>query len=274
MFVPFGGVSLERAPFVRTRTEQGAFVPTRSFAPKVSAVETATAPNTLSSPPSSPVTEPEPGDPLAVERAALQEEQQRVKAALAAEIAEVRATEKASSAALIRAADALEDLHTGLLENFRSQAADVVVAAAIHIAGEGLKVQPELLDALLSEAIQALGMNELVLHVSVADEPRIRSAFESRPERRRTDRRVDASGEPSPDRRVSTAPYDGPERRGGAERRTQPDRRSTTPQRVTVIADPAITGGCVVQGPTGRIDASLGTAAAALIACSAQWKGG
>ena len=133
-------------------------------------------------------------------------------------------------------------------------------------------MQPELLDALLSEAIQALGMNELVLHVSVADEPRIRSAFESRPERRRTDRRVDASGEPSPDRRVSTAPYDGPERRGGEERRTGPDRRSTS-QRVTVIADPTITGGCVVQGPTGRIDASLGTAAAALIACSAQWKG-
>lgn len=264
MFVPFGGVSRERAPFVRTRTEQGAFVPTRSLTIKA---PTPTVPQAV--PPTAMEAPPELADPLAVERAALQEEQQRVKAALAVEIAEVRATEKASSAALIRAADALEALHIGLLENFRAQAADVVVATAIHIAGEGLKVQPELLDALLSDAIQALGMNELVLHVSVADEPRIRSAFESRPERRRTD----ASGEPSPDRRVSSAPYDGPERRGGEERRKRPDRRSTTPQRVTVIADPAITGGCVVQGPTGRIDASLGTAAAALIACSAQWKG-
>ena len=67
MFVPFGGVSPERAPFVRTRTEQGAFVPTRSFASKVTAAETATGAHIVSS----TVIEPEPADPLAVERAAL-----------------------------------------------------------------------------------------------------------------------------------------------------------------------------------------------------------
>ena len=274
MFVPLAYTPVS-ATFVPMRRSSNTFVGT---------VATAAAPLT---PPAVPVvvpivaaavvvSEPTSPGPLELEIERLTVEHAREIASLKAEIRRERAEEQMVTGALSRAIDALEVLHTRLLTDFRSQAADVVVAAAVHIAGQGLRVQPELLDALLSEAISSLGMNDLVLRVSPEDEPRIRAAFELRHDRRaqeRPDRREGPDGEPNADRRVNTAPYPGEERRSAEDRRGQTrPRRATPAPRITIVADETVSAGCIVQGPTGSIDASLATAAAALEACSAQWK--
>lgn len=49
-------------------------------------------------------------------------------------------------------------------------------------------------------------------------------------------------------------------------------RRAVADSGVVVVEDPTVDGGCICEGPSGRIDASVGCAVAAVAAVLEQWK--
>lgn len=128
-----------------------------------------------------------------------------------------------ASALLKKAAEELERAHVRALDELRHGAADLILEAARRIAGEALRVQPALLDALVDEAVDALGTQGLLLKVAPEDVERVESVLKGH-------------------------------------------------GRLTVEADPNIEGGCVASSPAGRIDATLGTAFAAIETIVHCWR--
>lgn len=49
-------------------------------------------------------------------------------------------------------------------------------------------------------------------------------------------------------------------------------RRAVADSGIVVVEDPAVDGGCICEGPSGRIDASVSCAVAAVAAVLEQWK--
>lgn len=176
-FVPLGGRSVGMRPWSRLGTQlPPADVPAPTpMVPPPASVEVPAGPTIL---------------PEEVE--ALRHAHAREVAALHSELGRARAESHAAIEELNRLAGSLTALHTSLLIELRAHAADVIIATATHLAGEGLRVQPELLDTLITEAIAALGMDGLVLRVSIADEARVRAAFEPQNVRVLADERVSA----------------------------------------------------------------------------------
>lgn len=67
----------------------------------------------------------------------------------------------------------LEEDRTALFREARAGLADLILAAARRIAGDALRADPALLDALVDEGVRALGDEGLVLRVSEADFDRV-----------------------------------------------------------------------------------------------------
>jgi flagellar biosynthesis/type III secretory pathway protein FliH len=174
---------------------------------------------------------PEPPEPdgleslrTEVEAAARKAEAQRLtehKAAMAAVTQRQKSLEEAE-ARVVEIARQLQEERNNLVKEARGALGGLIFEAARRIAGEALRVDPGMLDALVDEGVRALGDEGLVIRVSAADAARLRSRLE--------------------------------------------------PRGIKVIADPKVTGGCLCEGPAGRIDASLGAAEAAVGAVLDQWK--
>lgn len=132
-------------------------------------------------PPAPVAAPPAPVDDKRLER--MERERAAERAEHAHLVAELRAQVEAArveSARLAQLATALGEVRARMVAELRAEAADLVVTAATRIAGEALHLQPELLLAMVEEAVQLLG-NELLIHVAPEDEARLRAALGDRP---------------------------------------------------------------------------------------------
>lgn len=82
----------------------------------------------------------------------------------------------------------MDGLRTQLLVELRAAAGELVVSTAARIAGDALRTEPELVEALIDEAVSALGEDGLVLRVCPMDEARLRLAL--------GDRKIQVVGDP------------------------------------------------------------------------------
>ena len=146
-------------------------------------------------------------------------------AALEELAAQDRAREAQVTALLARLEHVARDVaaaRDGLVAEVREGVGAVVLEAARRIAGDQLHVDPRLLDAIVDQAVGALGREGLVIRLSPLDAGVVR------------------------DRLRSTG--------------------------ITVVEDPALEAGAICEGPSGRIDASLDSAAAAIASVLEQWR--
>jgi flagellar biosynthesis/type III secretory pathway protein FliH len=127
-----------------------------------------------------------------------------------------------SSARLVAAAKGLDAARHAVIMEIREGVGPVILEAARRIAGDQLHVDPRLLDAVVEEAVRALGRDGLLVRVAPADLKLVRARLQ--------------------------------------------------PLGIEVIEDAAISAGAVCEGPTGRIDASLETAARAIQSVLEQWR--
>lgn len=148
-----------------------------------------------------PVPDPEPElvltpppvapDPLAGERQRLervdQDRAQEHKRRLA-ELDQAIAAAKAEELRFATLCGQMDTLRTKLLAELRSAAGELVVSTAARIAGDALRTEPELVEALIDEAVSALGEEGLVLRVCPMDEARLRLAL--------GDRKIQVVGDP------------------------------------------------------------------------------
>lgn len=117
-----------------------------------------------------PAALPPAPDPAAVAR-------ERAHAEAMASLAAAEAEARAAAAALKEAARVLTGMRGALLEEARAGTAAVVRAAACRIAGDALHTDAGLLQALVDEAIRALGKDGLVVHVSPSDADMLRDVL-------------------------------------------------------------------------------------------------
>jgi flagellar biosynthesis/type III secretory pathway protein FliH len=110
----------------------------------------------------------------------------------------------------------------GLVAEVREGVGAVILEAARRIAGDQLHVDPRLLDAIVDQAVGALGREGLVIRLSPIDAGVVRERL-----------------------------------------------RSTG---ISVVEDPSLAAGAICEGPSGRIDASLESAAAAIASVLEQWR--
>jgi flagellar biosynthesis/type III secretory pathway protein FliH len=156
----------------------------------------------------------------------LVEEEARRRQEHAAAVERLRQAEIAATTAEERLGDLILDLERSraeLLGEVRRGLGALVVAASTRIAGEALRVDPHLLDALVDEGMGVFGGEGLVIRLNPADHERVL-------------------------------------------------RRLAGRSSVKVVADPQIDGGCVCEGPAGRIDATRRAAEAAIEAAVRQWE--
>jgi len=143
-------------------------------------------------------------------------------AAAMVRLQQLQAEEQARLEHLQQLSAELEGARQKLLGQLRFGAGQIILEAARKIAGDGLRTQPELVDRMVQDAIEALGKKGLVLHVSAEDSARLHDAL--------------------------------------------------SPSGIEVEADFAIEGGVRAESPSGRLDATLGTAMNALTEVISQWQ--
>ncbi|MDP2307105.1 MAG: FliH/SctL family protein [Pseudomonadota bacterium] len=107
------------------------------------------------------------------EREVMKAELLRLSAATLAMEAATREMEVATLT-LEAGARALEAAHVTLVGELRTEAGEVIREAARRIAGDALHVDPQLLGALVEEAVAALGRDGLQVHVSPLDADTLR----------------------------------------------------------------------------------------------------
>lgn len=96
-------------------------------------------------------------------------------AAALAEIERLQAREKAAAERLAQVtADFVRQRDVALSE-LRAHAAELILAGARKIAGEALRVDPELLTAMIGEAVDALGTTGLTVRVASRDVERVQA---------------------------------------------------------------------------------------------------
>jgi flagellar biosynthesis/type III secretory pathway protein FliH len=127
-----------------------------------------------------------------------------------------------ASARLVAAAKGLESARQAVIMEIREGVGPVVLEAARRIAGDQLHVDSRLLDAVIEEAVRAIGRDGLLVRVAPSDLQLVRARLQ--------------------------------------------------PMGIDVIEDASISAGAVCEGPTGRIDASLETAARAIQSVLEQWR--
>ena len=134
---------------------------------------------------------PAPPDPLAGERQRMErldhdrthEHQRRLEA-----LDQAVAAAKAEEVRFATLCGQMDTLRTRLLAELRAAAGELVVSTAARIAGDALRTEPELVEALIDEAVSALGEDGLVLRVCPMDEARLRLAL--------GDRKIQVVGDP------------------------------------------------------------------------------
>lgn len=94
-----------------------------------------------------------------------------------ARLQQLQSEEQAKIEQLQQLATELETTRQKLLSQLRYGSGQIILEAARKIAGDGLRAQPELLDRMVHEAVDALGKKGLVLYVSAEDGDRIRGAL-------------------------------------------------------------------------------------------------
>jgi flagellar biosynthesis/type III secretory pathway protein FliH len=92
-----------------------------------------------------------------------------------AHIAEREREMSAASARLVAAAKGLDSARHTVITEIREGVGPVILEAARRIAGDQLHVDPRLLDAVVEEAVRALGRDGLLVRVSSQDAALIRS---------------------------------------------------------------------------------------------------
>lgn len=128
-------------------------------------------------PEDAPAAEPTAG--AGRERATELEDRERARehAEAVAELERLQARERAAAERLGELAAEFARLRDGLVQEMRAHTATLVLQLARRVAGEGLRTQPELLDAMVRDAIDALGPGEVLVRVSPEDEPRVRATL-------------------------------------------------------------------------------------------------
>lgn len=133
-----------------------------------------------------------PPDPLLGLRQQLDQADKERAAEHKRKLAELRQAEEAARAEEARFAKLcgeVQALRERVFAELRAGAADLVVQTAARIAGDALRTEPELVDALVDEAVSALGEEGLTLRVCPHDEARLRLAL--------ADRKIQVVGDPN-----------------------------------------------------------------------------
>lgn len=141
-------------------------------------------------------------------------------AAALARLAQAEAEAQKRTERLGELCASVEQSRQQLLKQFRT--GTLILEVSRRVAGDALRMQPELLDRLVADAADALGKPGLVLYVAPADAEHLRKALKE------TGIRVDI--------------------------------------------DTTMSGGLRAESPSGRLDASLETALAALSSVIEQWQ--
>jgi flagellar biosynthesis/type III secretory pathway protein FliH len=172
-------------------------IPDRAWTAGLARTRTLVGPNVEAAPevhaPPEPVT-PEPDQAELEERRAaehaealelVEQEREAMKAEvlrLAAATREMEEATRAMEAAaetLEAGARALQAAHVTLVGELRAEAGGVILEAARRIAGDALHADPRLLNALVDEAVNALGRDGLQVHVSPLDADTLRARMPS-----------------------------------------------------------------------------------------------
>ena len=117
----------------------------------------------------------EDGVQIALSAAAREAEERRAKehdAALSA-LAEQQDLLEETEQRMAAIATRLEEERTGLFREAREGLASLILVAARRMAGDALRDDPALLEALIDEGLRALGEDGLTLRVSLADYDRV-----------------------------------------------------------------------------------------------------
>ncbi|MES2640665.1 MAG: FliH/SctL family protein [Myxococcota bacterium] len=112
------------------------------------------------------------------EREAMKAEVLRL-AAATREMEEATRAMEAAAETLEAGARALQAAHVTLVGELRAEAGGVILEAARRIAGDALHADPRLLNALVDEAVNALGRDGLQVHVSPLDADTLRARMPS-----------------------------------------------------------------------------------------------